>query len=59
MAREYSSNDAKRLRERHNALRKILTDSFDFEDTIKGYIFEYIEKYINEDVLKRLKEEIL
>ena len=56
MAREYSSNDAKRIIERHNALRKILTDSFDFEDTIKGYIFEYIEKYINEDVLKRLKE---
>lgn len=56
MAREYSSNEAKSIIERHNELRKILTDSFDFEDTIKGYIFEYIDKYIEEDVLSKLRE---
>lgn len=56
MAREYSSNEAKNIIERHNELRKILTDSFDFEDTIKGYIFEYIDKYIEEDVLSKLRE---
>ena len=45
MAREYSSNEAKNIIERHNELRKILTDSFDFEDTIKGYIILFINSF--------------